>query len=69
MLHYVIIFRFCLSYVHYDISVKVLSKLHCDPLISHEEFKGALYLILQNQLLVKHNWQLQVDGPNYKIHC
>ena len=34
--------------------------LHCDPKISHEEFKGALYLILQNNLLIKHNWKLQV---------
>ena len=26
---------------------------------SHEQFKGALYIILQNQFLIKHNWTLQ----------
>ena len=26
---------------------------------SHEQFKGALYIILQNQFLIKHSWTLQ----------
>ena len=30
-----------------------------DPDISHEEFKGALYLTLQTQLLLKPDWELQ----------
>ena len=29
--------------------------------VSHEQLKGALYIILQNQLLVKNNWDLQVN--------
>ena len=35
--------------------------LSSSPTVSHEEFKGALYIILQNQLLVKHNWTLQCE--------
>jgi hypothetical protein len=38
---------------------QVLSKLPADPGISHEEFKGALYLTLQTQLLLKPDWELQ----------
>ena len=30
-----------------------------DPGPSHEQFKGALYIILQNQFLIKNNWRLQ----------
>ena len=49
---------------YYDANIKhliwqVLSKLPADPKISHEEFKGALYITLQTQLLLKPDWELQ----------
>ena len=38
---------------------QVLPLLRPGEQVSHEQFKGALYIVLQNQLLVKHNWRLQ----------
>jgi len=40
-----------------------LSKLQNSPDISHEEFKGALYVLLKNRmlLLIVHYWKVMVD--------
>jgi len=46
-------------YTYHAILPPLLPKLAQSPDVSHEQFKGALYIILQNQLLVKHNWDLQ----------
>ena len=47
-------------YTYHAILPPLLPKLRQSEDVSHEQFKGALYIILQNQLLVKHNWDLQV---------
>jgi len=40
-----------------------LSKLQNSPDISHEEFKGALYVVLKNRMLflIVHYWEVMVD--------
>jgi len=48
-------------YSYHAILSQVIPYLSPTPNVSHEQFKGALYVILQNQLLVKHNWTLQCE--------
>jgi len=48
-------------YSYHAILSQVIPYLSSSTTVSHEQFKGALYIILQNQLLVKHNWSLQVS--------
>jgi len=46
-------------YSYHAILSQVIPYLSNSSSVTHEQFKGALYIILQNQLLVKHNWTLQ----------
>jgi len=48
-------------YSYHAILSQVIPYLSSTTTVSHEQFKGALYIILQNQLLVKHNWSLQCE--------
>lgn len=48
-------------YSYHAVLDQVLPLLTPHDQTSHEQFKGALYIILQNQLLVKHNWKLQSE--------
>ena len=47
-------------YSYKTILDQVLPLLDKETGASHEEFKGALYIILHNKFLVKHNWELQL---------
>ena len=47
-------------YSYTTIVDRVLPLISSEGEVSHEQYKGALYIILQNQLLVKHSWALQV---------
>ena len=47
-------------YSYTTIVDRVLPLISSEAEVSHEQYKGALYIILQNQLLVKHSWALQV---------
>ena len=46
------------SYSYYHILDSVLKLLNPGE-ANHEQFKGALFIILGNQFLLKHSWKLQ----------
>ena len=48
-----------IPYAYNAILEQVLPLIQANPEVVHEQMKGALYIILQNQLLVKHSWTLQ----------
>ena len=54
-------------YSYTTIVDRLLPLISSEGEVSHEQYKGALYIILQNQLLVKHSWALQVSPPCFLL--